>query len=159
MKHAKYNFITTFCVKASVEEVFAVLIAYNKWQTWWKGLNDLEVIKDARVPKGYKLALALGPGFYNLHFTLTLDSISINKSISLNSSGDLQGVGTFTLSQKEDSTVVTFIWNVETTKFWMNLVEPIGRPIFVFEHNVIMKWFAQGLANYLQKELLYIHNN
>ena len=46
-------------------------------------------------------------------------------------------------------TIVRYDWNVETTKRWMNLVSPIARLLFEWNHNVVMGWGAQGLARRL----------
>ncbi|HKQ32652.1 MAG TPA: polyketide cyclase, partial [Thermodesulfobacteriota bacterium] len=40
-------------------------------------------------------------------------------------------------------------WQVETTKPWMNLIAPLARPIFKWNHDVVMKWGAEGLARRL----------
>jgi hypothetical protein len=47
------------------------------------------------------------------------------------------------------ATIVRYDWNVETTKRWMNLLTPIARPLFEWNHNVVMNWGAEGLAKRL----------
>jgi hypothetical protein len=42
-------------------------------------------------------------------------------------------------------------WNVETTKAWINYLAPIARPVFKWNHDVVMGWGAEGLAKKLQK--------
>jgi hypothetical protein len=63
--------------------------------------------------------------------------------------GELQGDGLWQLSTDGNETVVRYDWNVETTKRWMNLLAPIARPLFDWNHNVVMSWGAQGLAKRL----------
>jgi hypothetical protein len=63
--------------------------------------------------------------------------------------GELQGRGLWRLSSDGDDTIVRYDWNVETTKRWMNLLTPIARPLFEWNHNVVMGWGAQGLAQRL----------
>ena len=44
------------------------------------------------------------------------------------------------------------VWSeisVQTTKGWMNLLAPIARPVFSWNHNVVMNWGAKGLASRL----------
>jgi len=53
------------------------------------------------------------------------------------------------LSAEGDETVVRYDWNVETTKQWMNLISPIARPLFKWNHNVVMSWGAKGLEKRL----------
>ena len=63
--------------------------------------------------------------------------------------GELQGRGLWQLSTENGETLVRYDWNVETTKRWMILLAPIARPLFEWNHNVVMSWGAQGLARRL----------
>jgi len=49
-------------------------------------------------------------------------------------------------------TTVRYDWKVETTKQWMNLLAPIARPFFNWNHNVVMGWGGEGLAKRLGVE-------
>ena len=62
---------------------------------------------------------------------------------------ELQGRGLWQLSTENGETIVRYDWNVETTKRWMILLSPIARPLFEWNHNVVMSWGAQGLAQRL----------
>ena len=46
-------------------------------------------------------------------------------------------------------TTVRYDWKVETTKRWMNLIAPIARPLFSWNHDVVMGWGGEGLAKRL----------
>ncbi|OUC07939.1 polyketide cyclase, partial [Litorilinea aerophila] len=37
---------------------------------------------------------------------------------------------------------------------WMNLLAPLARPIFAWNHDIIMAWGGQGLARLLGAQLL-----
>ena len=43
-------------------------------------------------------------------------------------------------------TAVTYEWNVSTTKTWMNLLAPVARPVFAYNHDMVMRWGGEGLA-------------
>ena len=51
-------------------------------------------------------------------------------------------------------TAVTYEWDVETTISWMNAVAPIGRPVFHWSHDVVMRNGGRGLAELLGARLL-----
>ena len=51
-------------------------------------------------------------------------------------------------------TAVTYEWNVRTTKAWMNLLAPVARPVFAYNHDVVMRWGGEGLARRLDCKLL-----
>ena len=60
--------------------------------------------------------------------------------------GELTGKGRRQLSADGDVTTVRYDWNVSTTKPWMNLLAPVARPVFKWNHDVVMGWGAEGLA-------------
>jgi hypothetical protein len=41
---------------------------------------------------------------------------------------------------------VTYDWNVGTTQQWMNVLAPILKPLFSWNHNVIRAWGGEGLS-------------
>ncbi|MEP6741453.1 MAG: hypothetical protein ABJB61_03065 [bacterium] len=65
--------------------------------------------------------------------------------------GELQGVGRWQLSHDGPLTTVRYDWKVETTKPWMNLLAPLARPFFNWNHDVVMEWGREGLENKLGK--------
>jgi hypothetical protein len=68
--------------------------------------------------------------------------------------GELSGKGLWQLSNDGEITTARYDWQVETKKRWMNLLTPIARPLFKWNHNVVMSWGAEGLARELGTELL-----
>ena len=69
-------------------------------------------------------------------------------------SGESQGQGCWTLSQSNGVTTARYDWNVETTKAWMNLIAPVARPFFSWNHDVVMGWGGEGLAKQLGASLI-----
>jgi hypothetical protein len=49
---------------------------------------------------------------------------------------------------------VTYDWNVRTTKRWMNVLAPVARPAFEYNHNVVMRRGGEGLAQRLGCRLI-----
>ena len=68
--------------------------------------------------------------------------------------GELSGTGLWQLSSEGEITTARYDWQVETTKRWMNLLTPIARPIFKWNHDLVMGWGAEGLAKELGVELV-----
>lgn len=73
--------------------------------------------------------------------------------------GELRGTGRWRLADGEDTTDVTYEWLVETTKRWMNVLAPIARPAFSWNHDVLMKDFAKGLAIATRGALIEVVNS
>ena len=51
-------------------------------------------------------------------------------------------------------TTVRYAWAVRTTRPWMNLLAPIMRPAFAWNHDYVMANGATGLAKLLGAELI-----
>ena len=49
---------------------------------------------------------------------------------------------------------VLYDWRVSTTKPWMNALGPVARPVFEYNHDVVMRWGGEGLARRLGCRLL-----
>jgi hypothetical protein len=49
---------------------------------------------------------------------------------------------------------VVFDWRVRTTRAWMNLLGPIARPAFIWNHDRLMAAGGAGLARELGVSLL-----
>ena len=45
-------------------------------------------------------------------------------------------------------------WQVRTTKRWMNLAAPIARPLFKWNHDMVMQRGGKGLAGLLDARLI-----
>jgi hypothetical protein len=68
--------------------------------------------------------------------------------------GELEGTGLWTLSENDNVTTVLYDWKVVTTRWWMNAIAPIARPIFIWNHNQLMKQGGVGLAMLLNCKLI-----
>jgi hypothetical protein len=68
--------------------------------------------------------------------------------------GELEGTGRWRLFEDAGVTAVLYEWNVSTSKRWMNAIAPLGRPVFAWNHDVVMRWGGEGLARRLGATLL-----
>jgi hypothetical protein len=66
--------------------------------------------------------------------------------------GELVGSGIWRLRQVGDVTDVRYDWEVRTTKFWMNLLAPLARPIFAWNHEGVMQAGEDGLRRILEND-------
>jgi hypothetical protein len=146
-----YQFVTVWRVKAPLETVWNEIYHSREWPTWWQGVESV-----AEVRKGDESGVGSVYRYtwksklpYRLSFdmqTVRVEPPLLLEGVAI---GELQGRGLWRLSSDGDDTIVRYDWNVETTKRWMNLLTPIARPLFEWNHNVVMGWGAQGLAQRL----------
>jgi len=146
-----YEFVTIWRVKAPIESVWNQIYHSLDWPTWWKGVEAV-----SEVQKGDESGVGSIHRYtwksklpYKLSFdmqTVRIEPPVLLEGIAV---GELQGRGLWQLSAEGDETVVRYDWKVETTKQWMNLISPIARPLFKWNHNVVMSWGAKGLEERL----------
>jgi hypothetical protein len=147
-----YNFVTVWRVKAPIETVWNEIYHSSDWPTWWKGVESVvEVRKGEEHGVGsihrytWKSKLP-----YRLRFDMQTVRVEPPRLLEGIAVGELQGRGLWQLSTEDNETIVRYDWNVVTTKRWMNLLSPIARRLFEWNHNVVMNWGAEGLEKRLE---------
>ncbi|MBX2891494.1 MAG: SRPBCC family protein [Saprospiraceae bacterium] len=142
-----YHFITQWQFRAPVERVWDEIYHSERWPSWWKGVLAVETLVDGNPnsigdAKRYTWRSRLP---YKLRFDMTLaEKVPFQRLVG-RASGELEGTGTWTFEEKDGITHVRYDWQVRTTKRWMNLLTPIARPFFEWNHDVVMEWGRKGL--------------
>jgi hypothetical protein len=91
---------------------------------------------------------------YTLEFEFAVKEMDEPCSMFGEARGELEGTGQWRLFEHAGVTAVTYDWNVHTTQRWMNALAPLARPVFEYNHNVVMRWGGEGLARRLGCNLL-----
>src|ERR1044072_7078302 len=152
-----YEFVTVWRFDAPLETVWEAIKRSEHWHEWWKGVvkvveikaGDADGLGSVRRPT-WKSSLP-----YTLEFDSEIVRIEPMKTIEARAFCELEGTGLWTLTaENENPTRVRYDWKVKTTKSWMNLISPIAKPFFRWNHNVIMGWGGEGLAKKLDCDLL-----
>jgi len=153
---AVYEFVTIWKVRAQQQEVWDLILNSNQWPNWWRGVEKVETLKEGGpdhvgtvVRYTWKSKLP-----YRLVFDMQTTRVEPITTIEGRAIGELQGVGRWTLSHDAGTTTARYDWKVETTKAWMNILAPVARPFFSWNHDVVMGWGGEGLANKLGTSLV-----
>ncbi len=148
---AHYEFLTSWFLRAPIERVFAEIEAVSEWPSWWKGVLAVEVLSPGthgsvgmRTRNTWKSLLP-----YTLEFEAEVVRHEPPTRIEVAARGELVGRGTWELRRERDGTRVLYRWQVSTTRAWMNVLAPIARPFFRWNHDVVMRWGGEGLARRL----------
>jgi uncharacterized protein YndB with AHSA1/START domain len=152
---ADYTFLTTWCVDAPIDAVWDVIFDTERWPEWWKGVEqvvELEPGDDNKVGNlsryTWKSRLP-----YRLEFDMRTTRVERPHLIEGVAQGELEGEGRWRFYDGR-GTAVTYEWVVKTTEPWMNLLAPLARPVFAWNHDVVMRQGGEGLARRLGAELL-----
>lgn len=157
---ALYHFVTTVEVAAEREAAWEVIDDPTGWPAWWRWLHEVDLLDEGREDgqgRRYRYAFRTA-----LPYTLSFESEVVRREppalLDARATGELAGVGLWELSEEEGVTEVRHTWIVETTKRWMNLLAPVARPAFSWNHDVLMKNFAEGFAGRLDARLISVDN-
>jgi uncharacterized protein YndB with AHSA1/START domain len=148
---ADYNFLTVWKFDAPLEKVYNAIHNADTYHLWWKGQSPVETIKKGDVlgvgaVKKFRTRSALP---YTLTYTGTVLEVEPLKKVVGTTVGELEGRGTWVFEQQNGTAIVKYYWVVKTNSRFMNMLAPVLKPLFEWNHDVVMRWGGQGLAKYL----------
>ena len=151
MPDSHYRFVTHWTIDAPAEAVWDELHGLRAWPSWWRGVlavDPLEAGDDNGLGARYRLVMrSVMP--YRLAFNVKTTRLVRPTTIEAHADGELTGVGLWTLTPTGAGTAARYDWDVEASKPWMRALAPVARPIFEWNHDVIMRWGEQGLTKRL----------
>ena len=149
---AAYSFVTHWRVRAPIEAVWEEIFHSERWASWWTGLVSVVELEPGGANRlgcvrrfTWKGALP-----YTLVVEMRVTRVEPPATLESAASGELEGRGLWSLSSDGDVTKVRYDWNVCTNKRWMNLLAPLARPLFAWNHDVVMRGGEQGLKRLLE---------
>lgn len=154
-----YAFLTTWCLEAPREPIWDAIWDSERWPEWWRG-----VVAAQKLTSGDETGVGQVGRYtwrsrlpYDLEFEMTTTKVAKPHLLEGQAHGELTGVGRWRLFEEDGdspTTAVVYEWNVTTTKPWMNLLAPIARPLFEWNHDWVMRNGGHGLAELLGCRLL-----
>jgi uncharacterized protein YndB with AHSA1/START domain len=158
----EYRFLTTWCLEAPRESVWDAIWKSENWPQWWRG-----VVAAQMLARGEESGVGQVSRFrwrsklpYNLDFQMTTTRVERPRLLEGRAHGELAGVGRWRLFEEapvagnEPVTAVLYEWNVSTTRRWMNVLAPIARPVFEWNHDWVMRNGGEGMARKLGCRLI-----
>ena len=153
---ADYAFLTTWLLDCPRERVWEAIYDQERWPEWWRGVEEVEE-RDGGGDGGIGAVSrmvwkSLLP--YRVEFEVTTTHVERPHLMQADAVGELAGIGRWRLFERDGVTAVLYEWNVSTTKPWMNLLAPIARPAFEWNHDWVMSHGGTGIAKLLGCKLL-----
>ncbi len=153
----RYSFVTTWLFDVPVEPLWDAVYDTDRWPSWWQGVRRVEEL----VPRGLDGVGGVsrftfrGALPYDLVFDMRSVRVDRHRLLEGVASGELAGTGRWHFASQEGATSVTYEWDVETTGRWLNLLAPIARPVFEWNHDRVMRAGGEGLTVLLGARLLH----
>ncbi len=151
-----YEFLTAWVLAAPRERVWEAIYDSDTWPRWWRGVIEAEREHDGDEAGIGQIGRYVWRSKlpYNLEFRMKTTRVEPPHLLEGHASGELEGIGRWRLFEDNSSTAVIYEWNVHTTRPWMNLLAPVARPVFAWNHDWVMRNGGTGLASLLDCELL-----
>lgn len=151
---AEYSFLTTWLLDSPREPVWEAIHDQQRWPQWWRGVEEVNQLRDdgdvgSVAGMVWKSLLP-----YRVRFQVETTRVERPHLMEGRATGELAGIGRWRLYEDEGVTAVLYEWHVSTTRRWMNLMAPIARPIFEWNHDWVMARGGEGLARLLGVRLL-----
>jgi hypothetical protein len=148
-----YSFVTRWRFDAPIEVVWDVIRDYQSWPTWWPSIVEARsIVPGDSAGTGETVEFAFRTRLpYRLRFRMTTISVCPPREIDGRAEGELQGTGRWRLIPDAGGTRVTYYWDVQTNRWWMNLLAPIARPVFRWNHDQVMEDGRRGMMRLLAR--------
>ena len=149
---SQYSFVTTWRLPALPETVWATLMRNDEYSSWWKYMESHRLLTPGVTGVGSCSEWTFrGRLPYKLRYRSTITSFDPPREMTYEAKGDLNGHGRLVVQPSPDGkgTVVVWYWDVETRGFWMNLLAPLLKGLFAWNHNQVMKEGERGLIRWL----------
>lgn len=159
---ARYHFLSEFTMTSGRDAVWAALLAAEEWPSWWRWLKRIEIVGAATSADGagavYRNHIG-SPTGYSFTFESEIVEVDPLRRIDMTLTGEIDGRIRYLLSDgPSGGTRISYAQLVETPKWWMNLLAPIARPGFTWNHDKLMSDFGRGLAKASGGELMTVRN-
>lgn len=153
---AEYHLLTTWRIEAPLELVYAAIYDSLRWPDWWPSVQKVEqlAVGDADGINSVWCYSWRGQLPYRATFEVSptrIEKLAIIEGITR---GDLEGVGRWHFSRQGTVSVARCEWHVRSTRWWMNLIAPVARSIFIRNHALVMEQGGAGLARLLRAPLV-----
>ena len=136
--------------------VFQEIWDAERWPSWWRGVESVVKLEEGDEEGvgslgRYRWKSRLP---YRLEFEMRTTHVERPGYMAGTAGGELAGTGRWRLFEDGAVTAVLYEWDVETTRPWMRHAGPLLRPVFAWNHDVVMRWGGEGLARRLDARLV-----
>jgi uncharacterized protein YndB with AHSA1/START domain len=154
---AEYHFVSVWQIQAPIERVWDEIYHAERWPSWWKYVVEVDSLEPGGadgVGKRQRFRFRTRMP-YTLSFEGCLTCVQPPSKIEADASGELEGTGRWALTSADGGTLVRYDWDVRPTKLWMNLLAPVARPVFNWNHDELMRVGGESLARRLGTDLAF----
>ena len=152
----EYAFFSLWELETSIDRVWDIICQPEQLPDWFPYVNRAEPISPGNADGVGRLTRTWWTSALPYGFVLDLRTTRVAPPhlLELEASEDLEGTGRWELSADAGTTTVRYYWTVRTVKPWMTLLAPLARPVFAWNHAIVMRSGGEGLAGLLGARLV-----
>lgn len=147
----EYHLLTIWRIEAPQETVYAAIEDSLRWPQWWPSVREVEQKANGGADGIGNIRRYAWQGQlpYQVVFDVRVTRIEKLVAIEGTAEGDLAGRGCWMFFRQGAVSVVHYEWHVRSQRWWMNIVAPVARSIFIDNHKQIMEQGGVALARLL----------
>lgn len=144
--------MTEWQIRAPIGRVWDAIYDSDGWPEWWPGVEKVVQLKPAGDNGLGGLTRTVWKSALPYRLTIESTAVRVDRphAIDGRSAGELEGEGHWRLAEQAGVTTVRYEWNVATTRPWMNLLGPLAKPLFAWNHDVVMRRGGEGIRRLLE---------
>lgn len=157
MTASRDSYVTVLELGAPVSAVHGAVMQPEAWLPAWPHVRSLERLADGGptgIGRRHRATVrAVAP------YTLTWEMEVVRAdpdAVGWTARGDLEGHGCWRFRPDGSGTGTQIVssWTVRPTPRWMAVLWPLARPLFLRNHDALMRRGARHLADHLDAELV-----
>ena len=144
-----YELESHWRVPGAIGDVYAVLMDDAALPRWWpEAYAKVTVAAEGDAATGVgRITDIVTRGLlpYDVTWRVEVLETGTPDLIRVRASGDVIGLGTWRLTQGDGVVDLRYLWRGRVGKPWMKRLEFLLKPVFVWNHNWVMRRGEQGL--------------
>ena len=151
MAAQRFELVTHWHLPVALEPVWVALVQTEEWPNWWRAVKKVSLLAPGG-PDGVGAVREFTWGTalpYTITFKMTATRVEPMTLLEGEARGELDGVGRWTLTEEPGGTHVRYDWRVDVTKPWQVALAPVLRPVFAWNHRIVMGWGEEGIRKRL----------
>jgi uncharacterized protein YndB with AHSA1/START domain len=138
----RFDLVSEWTLPAPPQRVWAEISSPEQWPLWWRAVKRVETVRPGQASGlgavwRFTWATALP---YTITFEMEATRIEPGHILEGRARGELNGRGLWTIEAAPGGTHVRYDWQVELEVPWQRALAPVLRPVFAWNHQVVMGW-------------------
>lgn len=152
----EYRLLSIWRIEAPLEEVYSAILDSLHWPEWWSDVQKVEQTAAGGADGIDNVRRYFWKGQLPYRMVVEVRTTRIEYLVAIEGAaqGDFEGIGRWRFSREGAISVVRYEWHVRSNRWWMNLIAPLARSMFIRNHALVMGQGGEGLARRLKSPLV-----